>query len=176
VITCSLGTRFRSYCSSVGRTYLIDPTTQQTSNYEALIEVRQKVIDALKPGNPLKEAMRTVKNYIQKSHPTLLPHLLPTCGIGMGIELEEPFFQLDDKNERVAKSGMVFRIRVGFTNLTAKNKKYALLLDDTVIIGDSESEVLTSNIPFASSEISYTLEGEDASEKSKSKEKVKEKS
>ena len=38
-ITCSVGARYKSYCSNVGRTYIIDPTKSQEKTYKLLLEL-----------------------------------------------------------------------------------------------------------------------------------------
>lgn len=50
VILVSLGTRYSSYCASIARTYLIDPTKQQELEYAALLAAQEAAIAALKEG------------------------------------------------------------------------------------------------------------------------------
>jgi len=52
-ITLSLGARFKSYCSNVGRTLLINPSKEQEKNYKLLSELQIEAIDALKVGEKL---------------------------------------------------------------------------------------------------------------------------
>ena len=61
-ITCSLGVRYKQYCSNVGRTYIINPTTTQERHYKLLAELQQAAIDALRPGVPRQAAAAAARN------------------------------------------------------------------------------------------------------------------
>ncbi len=100
----------------------------------------------------------------------------------MGLEFRESAFSLNNKNQRVAQSGMVFNICVGFQGLERKTKVkdpkkkvYALMLADTVVVTDSGSEVLTASCPSEWKEISYSVEDENEEEESENEEKSKKK-
>merc|ERR1719162_1422336 len=60
-ITCSLGARYKSYCSNVGRTYIINPSKGQEKTYKLLLELQQAAIDVMKPGTKLSAVMTAVR-------------------------------------------------------------------------------------------------------------------
>ena len=81
-ITCSLGARYKSYCSNVGRTYLINPTKSQEKTYKLLLELQGEAIAALKSGAKLSSVMTAVVNRVKSKAPHLEKHLTKNCGFG----------------------------------------------------------------------------------------------
>lgn len=57
VILVSLGTRYQSYCANIARTYIINPSKVQESQYNALLAAQEAAIAALKEGAPAKASM-----------------------------------------------------------------------------------------------------------------------
>lgn len=53
VIICRLGLKYKSYCGSIGRTYLINPTPPMAAAYEALLKAHQAAIAAATDGAKL---------------------------------------------------------------------------------------------------------------------------
>ena len=49
-ITCCMGVRYKSYCSNIVRTILVDPNDKQQEVYQLLLEVEEAVLHELKPG------------------------------------------------------------------------------------------------------------------------------
>lgn len=50
VVTCSLGARYKQYCSNIVRTIMVDPTQEQQDNYEFLLTVQEQILNKLKHG------------------------------------------------------------------------------------------------------------------------------
>ncbi|KAJ7963220.1 FACT complex subunit SPT16 [Quillaja saponaria] len=148
VIICAVGARYKSYCSNIARTFLIDAEPLQSHAYE-------------------------------KDAPELVGNLTKSAGTGIGIEFRESGLNLNAKNDRLVKEGMVFNVSLGFQNLQSQsnNKKkqnFSLLLADTVIIGKDKAEVATSMSSKAVKDVAYSFnEDEDEEEKPKVKAKAK---
>ena len=51
VITCSLGVRYKFYCSNIVRTLMVEPTEEQQQLYNYLLSVLDYIFDKLRPGN-----------------------------------------------------------------------------------------------------------------------------
>ena len=49
-IVCMLGTCYKSYCSNVVRTLLVEPTAEMQANYDLLLRVEKAVLNALQHG------------------------------------------------------------------------------------------------------------------------------
>ena len=50
VITCSLGARYKQYCTNIVRTVMVDPSQEQQDNYEFLLSVHEEILAKLKHG------------------------------------------------------------------------------------------------------------------------------
>jgi nucleosome binding factor SPN SPT16 subunit len=49
-IVCMLGTRYKSYCSNVVRTMLVEPPQEVQDSYELLLKVEDDIINRLRHG------------------------------------------------------------------------------------------------------------------------------
>jgi len=50
VITCSLGARYKQYCTNIVRTIMVDPPQAMQDNYEFLLTVQEEILKKLKHG------------------------------------------------------------------------------------------------------------------------------
>ena len=67
MILVSLGARYQMYCSTLSRTYLVDPNKIQEAQYKALLEAHAAAIAALKPGKPMSAAYNAVVSTLKVS-------------------------------------------------------------------------------------------------------------
>jgi len=49
-IVCMLGTRYKSYCSNIVRTLLVEPTSNMQTNYDLLLRVEEEMLNKLQHG------------------------------------------------------------------------------------------------------------------------------
>lgn len=84
-ILCSIGARYKSYCSSIGRTYLVNPEKEKEENYKFLTELQGHVLSVLKPGVPCNEIYAKAVAYIDKKKPELKDHFVKNCGFSVGF-------------------------------------------------------------------------------------------
>jgi len=49
-IVCMLGTRYKSYCSNVVRTLLVEPSADMQTNYDLLLRVEEEIVNKLQHG------------------------------------------------------------------------------------------------------------------------------
>ncbi|XP_021898747.1 FACT complex subunit SPT16 [Carica papaya] len=179
VILCAVGARYKSYCSNIARTYLIDATSLQIKAYEALLKAHEAAINALKPGNKVSAAYQAAVAVVEKDVPNLLPNLTKSAGTGIGLEFRESGLNINAKNDRIVKPEMVFNVSLGFQNLqnlsnNRKSPNFALLLADTVIVGQQNPEILTSKCSKAVKDVAYSFkEDDEEEEKSRAKAEVK---
>lgn len=152
VIVASLGIRYKSYCSNVSRTFLIDPSSEIEKNYDFLLQVENKVIQSLKPGLTGSQVFNEVLSFIKSQRPDLEAHFTRNVGWAIGLEFRDSAFVLNAKNERVIHDKTTFDITVGFQGLTnsaskdPKAKTYSLLLSETVKLQNKEVTVFTDYI------------------------------
>ncbi|KAG8369038.1 hypothetical protein BUALT_Bualt15G0108800 [Buddleja alternifolia] len=162
VIICAIGSRYSSYCSNVARTFLIDPNSVQSKAYDVLLKAHDAAIAALKPGNKAGDVYLAAISVVEKEAPELAPNLTKSAGTGIGLEFRESGLGLNGKNDRLLKTGMIFNVSLGFQNVQTETKdpktqKFSVLLADTVIIGESVPEVVTSTSSKAVKDVAYSF-------------------
>lgn len=54
-ITCAMGIRYKSYCSNLVRTLMVDPPQEMQDNYNFLLQVEEELLKELKHGEHNKE-------------------------------------------------------------------------------------------------------------------------
>lgn len=166
VIICSLGLRYRYYCSNIGRTFLIDPNKTQEKNYEFLLELQARVLDTIRDGVKINEVYQKALDHIKAKRPDLEKHFTKNIGFAMGIEFRESSYVLNPKNSRELKNGMVLNLSLGFADLEnpkptdKRSKIYSLLLVDTVRVTNDMPVVLT-DCSKKLNEISYFFKPEE---------------
>lgn len=152
VILASIGLRYKSYCSNIARTFLIDPTLDMESNYDFLLLVQAHVVETLlKPGKTGAEVYEGAMAYILAERPSLASHFTKNCGWQMGIEFRDSLFVLSSKNvSRKLVDGQVISVWLGFSGLenakasSPKLKEYALLVADTYRVTSDKAMLLTT--------------------------------
>lgn len=174
VIICAVGSRYNSYCSNVARTFLIDANSTQSKAYEVLLKAQDAAISNLKSGNKLSAAYQAALSVVEKEAPELATNLTKTAGTGIGLEFRESGLNLNAKNDRIFKPGMVFNVSLGFQNLQAQTKNpktqiFSLLLADTVIVGKESPEVLTNVSSKAVKDVAYSFNDDDDDEDERTK-------
>lgn len=142
VIVCSLGARYKSYCSNISRTFLVNPTEAMQENYTFLVNVQEEILKLLVPGAKLCEVYDKTLAYVKKEKPGMVDNLTKIFGFAMGLEFRENSLVIGPKCQALIKKSMVFNLHVGISNLTnpdatdKEGKIYALFIGDTVLVGD----------------------------------------
>ncbi|CAN6642426.1 FACT complex subunit Spt16p [Trichomonascus vanleenenianus] len=157
VILCSLGLRYKSYCSNVSRTFLIDPTKAQEENYNFLLALQAKALDAIKAGVACKDVYAAAVDYVKDKKPELVGNMLKNVGWGMGIEFRDSNAILSAKNESILKDGMTLNLVIGLQDLKDENKAgktYSLLVADTIRV-TTESAIVFSDSKKGASNVSF---------------------
>jgi len=148
-IICSLGVRYKSYCTNISRTFLIDPKKTKEKNYIFLVQLQNYLIDHIRDGILCKDLYQLAKTYVQKKRPDLEQYFPKNIGFVTGIEFRESTYVIKNKNNRELKAGMIINLVLGLQNIedttatNEKNKVYSLLLSDTIRITHDMAVVLT---------------------------------
>lgn len=149
-IVCSLGARYKFYCSNISRTFLVNPSDEIQENYNFLLNVQEEILKMLKPDVKLNEIYDSTLEFVKKEKPKLVDNLTKNFGFAMGIEFRENSIIIGPKCQAVVKRNMVFNVNVGISNLTnetatdKEGKTYALFLGDTVLVGEqSPASIMT---------------------------------
>ncbi|XP_026285652.1 FACT complex subunit spt16 isoform X1 [Frankliniella occidentalis] len=144
VIVCSLGARYKSYCSNIVRTFMVNPPDAMQANYNFLVSVEEEILKALVAGSKLSDVYESVLSFVKKEKPEFVDKLTKTFGFAMGIEFRESSLTIGPKTAAVVKKGTVFNVNVGLSGLTNKeasdkeSKTYALFIGDTVVVNDGQ--------------------------------------
>ena len=79
-IVCSLGARYRTYCSNISRTLLVNPTDTIQDNYNFLLNLEEELLKLLVPGKKLSEVYESGLAYGKKEKPNLVDNLTKSFG------------------------------------------------------------------------------------------------
>ncbi|TIA85374.1 hypothetical protein E3P99_04014 [Wallemia hederae] len=163
VITASLGMRYKSYCSNIGRTFFIDPHKSQEENYTFLLELQKRVLSAMTPGTQLSAVYDAALSFVRKTKPDLEDKLTKNLGFATGIYFRDSTFMINQKSARKISKGMVFNLAIGFTDIKdpkSSGKTYALSLIDTVVVTEEGGVCLTEGNK-SSREVMLFMENDD---------------
>ncbi|KAG7455014.1 hypothetical protein MATL_G00251980 [Megalops atlanticus] len=169
-ITCAMGIRYKSYCSNLVRTLMVDPPQEMQDNYNFLLQVEETLLKELKHGAKLCDAYNTVVEFVKKEKPDLVGKLTKNLGFVMGIEFREGSLVLNSKNQYKLKRGMVFSVSLGFSDLVNKEgkkeeqKKYALFIGDTVLINEEDAATILTPVKKKIKNVGIFLKNEDEEE------------
>lgn len=147
-IVCSLGARYKSYCSNIVRTLLVNPSDNVQNNYNFLVTIEEELLKKLTAGMKLSAVYNEIVDYVKKEKSELIENLTKTFGFAMGIEFKESSLIIGPKTTAVAKKGMIFNVNIGFNNLKnndatdKEGKVYALFIGDTVMVNDGQPATL----------------------------------
>lgn len=151
-IVCSLGARYKSYCSNIVRTLLVNPSETIQAYYTFLVNLEEEIIKNLVPDKKLSEVYEKSLAYATKEQPKLLDRLTKTFGFAMGIEFRENSLVIGPKCTALIQKGMVFNVNVGLSGISNKDasdkegKVYALFIGDTVLVNEEPpASVLTNS-------------------------------
>ncbi|KAG5683886.1 hypothetical protein PVAND_013146 [Polypedilum vanderplanki] len=144
-IICSLGVRYKSYCSNIVRTLLVNPSDTLQNQYNFLVNLEEEMLKVLVPGKKLSDVYEIGLQFAKKEQPSLVDKLTKTFGFAMGLEFRDNSLIIGPKCTALVKKGMVFNLNVGLANLENKNasdkegKIIALFIGDTVLVNDTEN-------------------------------------
>lgn len=151
-ITCALGARYKSYCSNIVRTLLVNPNQEQQDLYEFLLKLEEEVLlEKLRDGVKLCDVFAAVMARVNKDHKELADKMTKNVGFATGIEFRESSLVIQPKTTAVARKGMVFNINIGFSGLPLKGsgdegiKTYALFIGDTVLVNEGHPATILTH-------------------------------
>ena len=88
-IVCSLGLRYRSYCSNIVRTMLVDPSQEVQDLYTYLVDLEDLIINKLRDGVKLSDVYSAAMANVKKEKPEIVDKINKNFGFAMGIEFRE---------------------------------------------------------------------------------------
>jgi nucleosome binding factor SPN SPT16 subunit len=179
VIIAAMGLRYKSYCSQVARTFMVDPNKSQESNYKFLLSVHHLILKEIRDGVVVKDVYNRALSFVKSKKPELEKHFLKNIGFGVGLETKDPTLVLNGKNSRTLRDGMTLCITTGFSDIQNPNpqdknsKVYSLVLTDTVRVHTSEPVVFTADAPMDVDATSFFFKDEEEAQPAPKAEKKK---
>ena len=177
IIIAALGLRYKSYCSTIARTYLVDPNKSQESNYKLLYLIHNTIIKEIRDGMAAKDVYNKAMGLIKVKKPEMEKHFLKNVGWGIGLENKDTTLILSAKNQRVLKDGMTLLINTGFSDIEnphpqdKSSKIYSLVLTDTIRVTSGEPVVFTAEAPTSADANSFFFKDDEEAEPTPKKEK-----
>jgi nucleosome binding factor SPN SPT16 subunit len=175
VIIACMGLRYKSYCSQIARTFMVDPSKTQEGNYKFLLNVHNLVMKEIRDGVMAKDVYAKAHAYVKSKKPELEKHFLKNVGFGIGLETKDTTLILNGKNNRQLKDGMTICVQTGFSDIPnpgdKTNKVYSLVLTDTIRVTTSEPVIFTGDAPTDVDATSFFFKDEEEAEPAPKKEK-----
>ncbi|KAI9759373.1 MAG: FACT complex subunit spt16 [Chaenotheca gracillima] len=166
-IVAGFGLRYRTYCSIIARTYLVDPNKSQENNYKLLLTLHEAIIKEIREGAIAKDIYNKALGILKSKKPDLEKHFVKNVGAGIGIETRDSTLVLNGKSQRALKDGMTLCITTGFNevqNPEPQDKQsavYSMVLSDTVRVTRSEAVVFTADAASDLEATSFFFRDED---------------
>ena len=177
IIISGFGLRYKTYCSIIARTYLVDPNKSQESNYKLLLTIHDAILKDIREGVVVKDLYNKALGIIRSKKPDLEKHFLKNIGAGIGIETRDNTLLLNGKNARTLKDGMTLCITTGFSDIQnpepqdKKSGVYSLLVSDTIRVTRVEPVIFTKDAPSDLESTSFFFKDEDEEPAPKAKAK-----
>lgn len=164
VVVASMGIKYRSYNSHIGRTILIDPHRSQQKVFTFLCELQTHLVEKhLRAGKTGKDVYQAARNYVSDHKPELVDHFVKSAGFAIGLEFRDSAYILGNKCFLPLQQDMSVSLSLGFSGMDQhKNETYAVQLIDTLrITGDSPAIFLTDKVKSASEQFFFQDKSDD---------------
>lgn len=72
IVFSTFGVRYKSYCSNIARTFLVDPSEKIQAMYELLVDAEEHILSELKDGAKLSDVYNSTVDMVKKEKPELV--------------------------------------------------------------------------------------------------------
>ncbi|EOA92912.1 FACT complex subunit SPT16 [Anas platyrhynchos] len=79
-ITCAMGIRYKSYCSNLVRTLMVDPPQEMQDHYAFLLQLQEEMLKEMRHGARLCDVYGAVMEVVKKQKPELLSKITKNLG------------------------------------------------------------------------------------------------
>jgi nucleosome binding factor SPN SPT16 subunit len=173
IIIAGFGIRYKTYSSIIARTFLVDPSKSQETNYAFLLIIYDAIMKDVRDGTAVKDLYNKAIGMIKAKKPDLEKNFLKNIGAGIGIELRDSNMILNGKNNKTLRSGMTLGVMVGFIDIPEPNPKdkksevYSMVISDTVRVGETGPHIFTKDAGIDMDSVSFYFGDEEEAQKPK---------
>jgi nucleosome binding factor SPN SPT16 subunit len=167
VIIAALGLRYNTYASFVARTYLVDPSKSQESNYKFLLTLHESILKNIRDGAVAKDVYNKALALVKSKKPDLEKNFVKSVGHGIGIETKDGTLSLTAKSTRTLKDGMTLVVSTGFVDLNnpdagdKRGRTYAMVLADTIRVTTGDAAVFSKGAHSDLDAVSFFFKDEE---------------
>jgi nucleosome binding factor SPN SPT16 subunit len=167
VIIAGMGLRYNTYASFVARTYMVDPSKTQESNYKTLLNAHSTAIKTMRDGVAASEVYNKALAQIKAKDPKLADHFVKSVGYAIGIETHDSALTLGPKSTQTLKDGMTLVVLTGLLDLENKDaqdkrsRTYSLVLADTIRVTGVEPAIFTKDAASDTQTVAFFFEGDE---------------
>jgi len=187
IIRISMTPSYRSYSAYIQRTYMVNASPQQQSNYQLLLGAQRRAIQAAVVGNSPQDVWQAAHSYIESKAPHLLAYLASPLGHEVGLAVPSYQLELKDGNATKFADDETLTVTLTLQNVQDEIKSeikdeedvkpqlspsYTLSIADTLRIDGTEPIVFT-DAAKASSDVAFELEEPDEGQSREKKRAVK---
>ena len=136
-VVCDFGVILSGYCSDMTRTLHVGrPPAEARRVYEAVREAQQAALEAVRPGQTVKEVDAAARKLLHKLG--LGKYFTHSTGHGLGLEIHEAPRVAAGQAE-ILRPGMVITVEPGIY----LPRKFGVRIEDTVVVSERGCEILT---------------------------------
>ncbi|XP_059476610.1 FACT complex subunit spt16 [Neocloeon triangulifer] len=175
-IVCSLGAKYRHYCSNITRTLLVNPSDEIKELYEIVVDLQEEVLKHLVPGAKLSDVYEAGVKFIKEKKPDMLDRFTKNWGFSMGLEFRDSSLIIGPKSTGYAKKNMVFNVNMGIQDIKnpkgsdKTDKTYAIFVGDTVVVNETGPATIFTNIKKKIKNVGIFIKEEEDEEEESEKE------
>lgn len=126
--------KYKEMSTMASRTFLVNPIEQQKSAYMIANEALDVCIKNLKVGEPISNAFKAAKRFIEGKNSDLANKIHNNFGFGIGAAFKEESLLINETNEMLVKPRMVFHVRITFNEVVNKPSKAPIAIGETVLV------------------------------------------
>ncbi|KAH0489030.1 MAG: hypothetical protein KVP17_003980, partial [Porospora cf. gigantea B] len=156
-ICVAVAGKYADWTTNVGRTLLLDATSEEKDLYSSCLQVQEALIKAAKPGVVLADLFRVGAEACQ-SRKLPVPR---TFGHSLSLEFRDAFFLISDRCQEKIQSDMVFNVVVTASGSLADGRSYGIHLADSVLITADGCKCLTASIKNDLKTVIYELKDDE---------------
>eukprot|EP01066_Platyproteum_vivax_P013807 Platyproteum_vivax@DN6234_c0_g1_i2.p1 len=168
VIILGCGAKYKEYCTSVIRTFIVNPKTEVAEMYHAVMAVCKTAMKSLKPKVKFSDVYAALRATMKEKSGKMEDKFSKRLGHCIGLEVMDFTFSISKHCDKLVEEGMAVVVSVGVGDLQTKDKTgYAIWVSDTFLVQGADMPAYTlTHYDRKLDKVTYELE-EDAAKENK---------